>query len=31
MHVYLARTSKEMHMDPDVLGPSDTSHYVGIQ
>jgi hypothetical protein len=26
MHVYLARTSKEMHMNPDVFGLSNTKH-----
>jgi hypothetical protein len=31
MHVYLAQTSKEMHMNPDVFGLSNTSPYVGIQ
>jgi hypothetical protein len=31
MHVYLTRTSKEMHMDPDLFGLSDTSPYIGIQ
>jgi hypothetical protein len=31
MHVYLARTSKEMHMNPDVFGLSNMSTYVGMQ
>ncbi len=31
MHVYLAWTSKEMHMDFDVFGLSNTSTYVGMQ
>jgi hypothetical protein len=31
MHVYLARTSKEMHMDPDVLVCPIPSTYVGKQ
>ncbi len=31
MHVYLARTSKKMHMNPGVFGLSDTSPYVEIQ
>jgi hypothetical protein len=31
MHVYLAWTSKEMHMNPDVFGLSNTSTYVGMQ
>jgi hypothetical protein len=26
MHVYLAWTSKEMHMNPNVLGLSNTKH-----
>jgi hypothetical protein len=31
MHVYLAQTSKEMYMNPDLFGLSNTSPYVGIQ
>ncbi len=31
MHVYLTRTSKEMHMNPDVFGLSNTNTYVGMQ
>ncbi len=31
MHMYLTRTSKEMHMNPDVFGLSNTSTYVGMQ
>ncbi len=31
MHLYLARTSKEMHMNSDVFGLSNTSTYIGIQ
>jgi hypothetical protein len=31
MHAYLARTSKEMHMNPDAFVLSDTSPYIGIQ
>ncbi len=31
MHVYLARTSKEMHINPDVFSLTNTSPYVGIQ
>jgi hypothetical protein len=26
MHVYLARTFKEIHMNPDVFGLSNTKH-----
>jgi hypothetical protein len=26
MHVYLARSSKEMHMNPDAFGLSNTKH-----
>jgi hypothetical protein len=31
MHVYLARSSKEMHMNPDVFGLYNTKPYAGIQ
>jgi hypothetical protein len=31
MHVYLARSSKGMHMNPDVFGQSNTKPYVGMQ
>jgi hypothetical protein len=31
MHVYLAWTSKEMHMNPDVFGLSNKKTYVGMQ
>jgi hypothetical protein len=31
MHVYLAQTSNEMHMNPDVFSLSDMSTYVGMQ
>ncbi len=31
MHVYLAQTSKEMHMDPDVLVCPILSTYIGMQ
>jgi hypothetical protein len=31
MHVYLARSSKEMHMNPDVFGLSNTKPYTGMQ
>ncbi len=31
MHVYLTQTSREMHMNPDVFGLSNTSPYIGIQ
>jgi hypothetical protein len=31
MHVYLAWTSKEMHMKSDVFGLSNISTYVGMQ
>jgi hypothetical protein len=31
MRVYLARTSKEMHMNPDVFGLVNISTYVGMQ
>jgi hypothetical protein len=31
MHVYLVRTSKEMHMSPYVFGLSNTNTYVGMQ
>jgi hypothetical protein len=31
MHVYLARSSKEIHMNPDVFGLSNTNPYAGMQ
>jgi hypothetical protein len=31
MHVYLARTSKEMYTNPDVFSLSNTNTYVGMQ
>ncbi len=31
MHVYLAWTSKQMHMNPDMFSLSNTSTYVGMQ
>jgi hypothetical protein len=31
MHVYLARSSKEMHMNPDVFDLSNTEPYTGLQ
>jgi hypothetical protein len=31
MHVYLPRTSKEMHMDPEVLVCPILSAYIGMQ
>jgi hypothetical protein len=31
MHVYLSRSSKEMHMNPDVFGLSNTKPYAGMQ
>jgi hypothetical protein len=31
MHVYLARSSKEMHMNSDVYGLSNTKPYAGMQ
>ncbi len=31
MYVYLARSSKEMHMNSDMFGLSNTKPYVGMQ
>ncbi len=31
MHVYLTLSSKEMHMNPDVSGLSNTKPYAGMQ
>ncbi len=31
MHVYLAQSLKEMHMNPDVFGLSNAKPYAGMQ